>query len=112
MMEPCPPLTDAWVIARDRYTEDLSEEEKQMYKTATLENIFYSASAAEKSHEATSRSRRYMAKLQPLIDAIEQYGQAFDVYSNAHPLVLSPIWGSMRVLFHVKNELPVLAIRG
>lgn len=34
-----------------------------------------------------------MNKLQPLIFAIEQYGQALDVFSNAYPLALSPLWG-------------------
>lgn len=81
--------------------EDLTHEEKQLYMRATPEMIFYDASAAEKSHEANSTSRGLMHKLQPFVAAIEQYGQALDVYSNAYPLALSPLWGSIRILLMV-----------
>ena len=92
---------DAWTRARDRYIEDLTHEEKQMYLQASPEMIFYDASAAEKRHAASSKTRGLMDKLQPLVAAIEQYGQALDVYSNAYPLALSPLWGSIRIVLLV-----------
>ena len=92
---------DAWMRARNRYTEDLTDQEKRLYLQASPELIFYDASAAEKRHGATSTSRGLMKKLQPFVAAIEQYGQALDVYSNAYPLALSPLWGSIRVLLLV-----------
>ena len=91
------PSQDAWSRARNRYIEDLTHEEKELYMKATPETIFYDASAAEKSHEASSTSRGLMYRLQPFVAAIEQYGHALDVYSNAYPLALSPLWGSIRV---------------
>ena len=81
--------------------EDLTQEEKKLYTQATPETILYDASAAEKRHEACSTSRGLTHKLQPFVAAIEQYGQALDVYSNAYPLALSPLWGSVRVLLMV-----------
>ena len=95
------PAQDAWSRARNRYIEDLTQEEKQSYLQATPETIFYDASAAEKRHEASSHSRGLMNKLQPFVAAIEQYGRALDIYSNAFPLALSPLWGSIRVLLRV-----------
>ena len=95
------PSQDAWSRARNRYIEGLTHEEKQLYMQATPETIYYDASAAEKSHEASSTSRGLMRKLQPFVAAIEQYGQALDVYANAYPLALSPLWGSTRVLLKV-----------
>ena len=92
------PFQDAWSRARNRYIEDLTHEEKQFYMQATPEMIFYDASAAEKRHETSSTTRGLIHKLQPFVAAIEQYGQALDVYSNAYPLALSPLWGSIRVL--------------
>lgn len=92
---------DAWTRAKSRYVEDLTHAEKQFYMQASPETIFYDASAAEKRHEASSTSRRLMHKLQPFVAAIEQYGQALDVYSNASPLAMSPVWGSIRVLLLV-----------
>ena len=95
------PSLDAWTRARNRYIEDLTHEEKQLYMQATPEKIFYDASAAEKRHEAGSTSRGLMHKLQPFVAAIEQFGEALDVYSNAYPLALSPIWGSIRIVLSV-----------
>ena len=45
-----------------------------------------------------------MRKLQPIVRAIEHYAQAVDVYSNAYPIVLSPLWGSIRVVLHVNPD--------
>ena len=98
------PSQDAWSRARNRYIEDLTHQEKQLYMQATPETIFYDASAAQKSHEAGSTSRRLMCKLQPFVAAIEQYAQALDIYSNAYPLALSPLWGSIRVLLKVLHS--------
>ena len=95
-------LKDTWTRAGDRYCEDLTEDEKSRYHNATLENEFYDASAAEKRYQASSTSRRWMAKLQLLPDATGQYDQALDVSTNAYPLAMSPLWGSLRVLFHVR----------
>ncbi len=99
------PSQDAWTRARNRYTEDLTHEEKQWYLEASPELIFYDASAAEKRHGASGTSRGLMDKLQPFVTAIEQYGQALDVYSNAYPLALSPLWGSIRVILMVGSSL-------
>lgn len=98
------PRKDAWARARDRYVEDLSKDEQALYESATPESIFYDASAAEKTHASISTSLKAAHKLQPLIAAIDQYGQALDVYSNAYPLVMSPLWGSIRVLLILARE--------
>lgn len=98
------PSIDAWARARDRYREDLTEDEKQIYSTATLENLYYDASAAEKTHRATSSSRAFVSKLQPLCAAIEQYGEALDTFANASALILCPLWGSVRVVLHLARE--------
>lgn len=72
-----------------------------MYDQATPETLFYSASAAQKMHKADSTIHDLMDKLQPFVSAIEQYGQALDVYANAYPLALSPLWGIIRVVLRV-----------
>ena len=96
------PSVDAWTRARDRYTEDLSGQERDLYNKATIDNIFYDASAAEKTHRANSSTRRFATqRLGPLLDAIAEYGKAIDVYANTSPLVLCPLWGSIRVVLHV-----------
>lgn len=98
------PHKDAWTRARDRYIEDLNEEERALYATASPEAIFYDASAAEKVHASSSSGIMIADKLAPLIAAIEQYSKALDVYANAYPLVLSPLWGSIRIVLHLASE--------
>lgn len=99
------PSIDAWTRARERFAEDLSLEEKELYSKATADSVFYGASAAEKTHKANSSSRRFATeKLRPLVGAIVEYGKALDVYANAYPLVLSPLWGSVRVVLHVGTK--------
>lgn len=93
--------SDAWIRAQDRYVEDLSEEEQQRYFKASPESLLEDASAAEKSHGMISSTRSVMEKLQPFVAAIEQYGEAVDVYSSTYSIALGPIWGSIKVLLHV-----------
>lgn len=102
-MESSIPSQDAWTRAKERYVEDLTDEEKRLYYQATPETLFYDASAAQKKYTSGSTTFHVVEKLQPLRDAIDQYGQALDVYSNAYPLALSPLWGSIRVLLHVST---------
>ena len=90
--------------ARDRYVEELSREETALYETASPESIFYDASAMEKAHISSSASLEIADKLQSVITAIEQYGKALDVYANAYSLVLSPLWGSIRIVLHLARE--------
>lgn len=103
------PSVDAWTAARERYIEDLSEEELVLFNKgskATLEATLYDASAAEKLHRASGFSRHFTSELLlPFIDAIEQYSEALDVYANASPLILCPLWGSVRVILHVRVHM-------
>ncbi|KAL8770537.1 MAG: hypothetical protein Q9209_003793 [Squamulea sp. 1 TL-2023] len=95
------PNKDAWTRARDRYVEDLSKEERALYEHASPESIFYDASAAQKIHVSSSTGVKTIERLKPLIAAIEQYSQALDVYANAYPLVLCPLWGSIRIVLQL-----------
>ena len=95
--------SDAWIRARDRYVEDLNEEEQQRYFKASPESLLDDARAAEQSHGEKSTTRSVMEKLQPFVTAIEQYGEAIDVYSSTYSLALGPIWGSIKVLLHVSS---------
>ena len=99
------PNENAWTRARDRYLEDLTNEEQAMFDNASIEAVLYDASAAEKKHGACSKSRALSKKLEPLVSAIDQYGEAIDVYANTYPLALSPLWGSIRIVLHVSSSI-------
>lgn len=99
--------SDAWIRARDRYVEDLNDEEQRAYFAATPDSLLGDASTAEKSHGMNSNTRKAMEKLQPFVAAIVQYGEAVDVYSSTYSLALGPIWGSIKVLLHVGTRSSV-----
>lgn len=99
--------SEAWRRARDRYIEDLDDEEQQRYFKASPKSLLDDASAAETSHDINSTTRRVMEKLQPFVTAIEQYGEAIDVFSSTYSLALGPIWGSIKVLLHVGASKPL-----
>ena len=97
-------LEEPWVLAKNRFLADLSEEEKAVFNKATLENLYYSTSNLDRKDRDESKSRVAIQKLQPLVSAIESYGKAFDTISNVAPLYLAPLWGSIRVLLVVARS--------
>ena len=80
-------------------------EERSKYFDANLEDVVKDANEVASKHCEESRSLKVVERLQPLVTAIEQYGQALDVYANAYPLVLSPLWGSLRIVLLVRSPL-------
>lgn len=58
---------DPWVIARDQYIADLSDEERKLFTHATLENLFQDSSDLQDSHEQKSQSRALMGRLKPFL---------------------------------------------
>jgi len=95
--EPRQQLT-AWETAKARFLENLDDNEKALFESATVENIFYSSSATEKQDARDSKFRTRLEKIQPLVATLNEYGKALDTYTQIEPLYLAPIWGSMRVV--------------
>ncbi|KAL9096562.1 MAG: hypothetical protein Q9165_001049 [Trypethelium subeluteriae] len=70
---------DPWLLVRTLYMKDLNEEEQGIFGTASPENLLDSTNAAQKSYEEQSRARSISRKLEPFINAIDQFGEALDV---------------------------------
>jgi hypothetical protein len=94
-------LEEPWVLAKNRFLADLSDEEEAVFNEATLENLYYGTSNLDRKDRDESKSRVAIQKLQPLVSAIESYGKVFDTISNVAPLYLAPMRGSIRVLLVV-----------
>ena len=100
-----------WEMAKARFMTDLTDSEKAMFQKASLENLFYASSVACKDYDANSKLPKFSKKLQPMIECIDAYGKALDVFSNASPIFLCPIWGSIRVVLHVSKHVLQVATR-
>jgi len=93
--------TQPWEAATAKFLEGLSAEEVTRFRTGTIENLFYGTSVVQRKHAQESRVWPLQQRMSSLVDAIDDYGKALDVYANTYGLILSPIWGSIRVLLHV-----------
>ncbi|KAK0100799.1 hypothetical protein ONS95_007247 [Cadophora gregata] len=89
---------DPWLIARDRYLLSLTPEERVIFQQATVENLYFETSVINSSDQQSSKVRKAIEAVQPLIEKIESYGKAMDVFANMSTTILSPIWGSIRVV--------------
>ena len=102
---PNPCEQDPWKLARKRFCEDLSAEEKSVFKSASLENVLDDANTAQHEHQRRSKTRAGARRLYPFVEKLNAYGKAMDVYVNASPTILSLLWGSVRVLLKVNLHL-------
>ena len=105
-------IPDAWTRARNRFVEDLSENEKHLFFQATPETVLYEASALNKRHESSSKSRHFAERIQGFVASVEQYGKALDVFVNTYPLVMSPLWGSFRIVLIVSALDGLICLQG
>lgn len=69
--------------------------------TTVVENLLADVQNAEKQHKSKSTSRKISVALKPFIAGIEQYASAFDVIANCSTEILSPLWGSFRIVLVV-----------
>ena len=90
-----------WVSAKERFVAGLSEHERTLFERVSIENIYYTASNAQKKHEESSKLRKISRQLQPLTKALDEYGQALDVLSNSFSLYICPVWGGVRVILSI-----------
>jgi hypothetical protein len=96
---------NAWTIARKRYLNGLDHEERLLFSEATIDNLYYSASVMNAADLKSSKVRKAIEAVQPLVDKIENFGKAMDAYANIAPSILSPIWGSIRVVLVLAKGL-------
>jgi hypothetical protein len=96
--------TEPWEAAKERFLAEATPIDHAIFSDASLENLFYSSSAAFKKHEAASKTRSAQRKLKPLIDQVEGYAKALDTFAQTSSLVVCPIWGSIRVVLQVAQE--------
>ena len=92
---------DPWQRAVEDYREGLTAEEKLAFACSTPEDILRDVAEQDAAQRESSKTRAFAQKLQPLLSSIEQYGKALDVISNSSPTILSPLWGSLRILLRV-----------
>ncbi|PVI05552.1 hypothetical protein DM02DRAFT_668201 [Periconia macrospinosa] len=96
--------TEPWETAKARFLAGLTPAELKNYEDATPENLFYDASAAQKKHASSSRSWIVQERITSLVQGIEEYGKALDVFANTSSLILCPLWGSIRVVIQIAAE--------
>ena len=95
---------DPWAQACENFKDDLSDEEKRIFSAASPENLLEGTLLSYQRHKANSKSLKLIKTLEPFISIVRDYGAALDVLANTYSLVLSPLWGSVRVLLRIAEE--------
>jgi hypothetical protein len=96
---------DAFETAKNKFISSLSAQEVATLGTLhTAEDVLTEVRNAEENHRIKSSTRRYTKKIKPFLKGVEQYGKALDVFVNVYPEVLSLIWGSVRLILHVRGN--------
>lgn len=72
-----------------------------MFDSTTLENLLYQSSGTFERYKVDSTLWKLQVRIQPLLDAIQEYGAAIDIYANASSTILCPLRGSIRVVLSV-----------
>jgi hypothetical protein len=98
-----PISTQPWKAAKAKFLDGLSPEQIVRFNDATLENTFQAASAAQKSHSHIDRGWVLRQRISSLVDDIDEYGKALEIFPNTSGLILSHIWGGLRVVLHVSH---------
>ena len=89
-----------------KVAQDLSDAEKNnlLFSAASPEYLLAGTLLSYQRHEANSKSFRLIKALEPFVSIVRDYGAALDVLANTYSLVLSPLWGSLRVLLRIAEE--------
>jgi hypothetical protein len=96
---------DAFETAKRKFLSSLSAQEAATLGTLnTAQDVLTEVRNAEENHRSRSSTRRYTKKIEPFLKGVEQYGKAIDVFVNAYPTILSLIWGSVRLILHVRSD--------
>ena len=93
---------EPWGVAAEGFLEDLEEEERERFYKATLSNLFPSIDAAHHStHNNEIRWQAASRRLNTFLSGIEDFAKAIGLFEHAISTIISPIWGSVRVVLHV-----------
>lgn len=92
-------------VAKSRFLDSLGDEPQlqRLFQEATLENMISSATNIERE-DHISGARSLGRRLQPLITAVTDLAEGFDTFANTTPLILAPIWGSIRVVLVIARK--------
>jgi predicted DNA-binding protein YlxM (UPF0122 family) len=95
---------DPWQKAVHVYQQTLTEKERKLFSDSKAEDILHDVALQEAAQRERSRTRAFGDRIQPLLASIEQYGKALDILPNSSTLILSPLWGSLRILLRVGHS--------
>jgi len=86
----------------ESFFTNLTPSEKELFvATTVVENLLSDIQDAERQHKSKSTSRKVSAALKPFVAGVEQYASSFDVIANCSTMILSPLWGSFRIVLLV-----------
>lgn len=93
----------AWRSAQESFVMSTDIGDREKFYKASPQDTYDEIIAIERNYQRRA-SRKTKDVLQPLIEAIEEYGRALDTFANIAPMILAPIWGSILVILVVTSK--------
>lgn len=97
------PLSQVGEICAHEFVDTLSAEERDLFQEAKVaETLLREVEDADTKHRDGAMRRKVSPAVLTFISGVMQYAPALDVFANSNTM-LCPIWGSVRVVLHVRN---------
>lgn len=96
---------DPWTRARNDYLQkcSLHRGDRQILTVSSPDDLTSIMKDWAKQHAKQSNTRKCLNSLKPLLDGLNRFAPAIDVFCNAEPLgILSLLWGSLRLVLIVR----------
>ena len=91
----------AWELAQTQCLDGLSDEDRKLFQFSTADDARVAIKDAQNLYDNSQKPGKVWGCVNALVDGLESYGRAIDVFVNTAPLFLAPFWGTIRVFMKV-----------
>ncbi|KAF3933487.1 hypothetical protein ABW19_dt0206929 [Dactylella cylindrospora] len=91
-------------MACKKFEKFLSPEERQRYRSTTVEDVFREVKRLRRKQGKLSRSHKFLEQLRPIVEVCGRYATAVDTMVQADPNPGALVWGCMKVLLNVASH--------
>jgi hypothetical protein len=99
-----------WQEAIDQLQKILEPDEYQeLSRIQSLEDMI-EATQKQTAWYQKRRLPRLMSRLQPMIEVVRSFSGAIDMFVQANPSISALVWGSLKFVFEVSQDLALKAL--
>ncbi|KAF8465685.1 hypothetical protein BDZ91DRAFT_849190 [Kalaharituber pfeilii] len=94
----------AFQKALDNFTAKLSKEQiEEFQNSGSIRDVYICIEALEEKHRQ-SRTLRYLARVNPYLEGLQQYAKVIDVIVQIKPEIMAIVWVCMRFILQAASD--------